>query len=176
MRWMLGASIITLGMLLGGGSMAARMDVKFPSIEGKALSGAAFRAPENFSKRDNLVLVAFLRAQQKDVDTWIPRLEALADSSEGFAFYEFPVLEKMNAVTRFFIYRGMRSGIASERARDRTVTFHIDKGAFKAGLGIVDESTICLFLVRPDGTVIWKSSGTWSAEKENSLREAIGSP
>jgi len=176
MRWTLAVSVLTLGVLLGGESVVAQMDVKFPSIEGKALSGAAFRAPEGFSKKHNLVLVAFLREQQKDVDTWIPRLEALADSSEGFAFYEFPVLDKMNAVARFFIYRGMRGGIPSERARARTVTFHIDKGDFKARLGIIDESKICLFLVRPDGTIIWQSSGTWSRERENALREAIGKP
>jgi hypothetical protein len=152
------------------------MEMKFPSVEGKALTGAAFRAPEGFSKEHNLVLVAFLRDQQKDVDTWIPRLEALADSSEGFAFYEFPVLDKMNAVTRFFIYRGMRGGIPSEKARARTVTFHIDKGDFKTRLGIIDEGRIYEFLVRPDGTIIWQSSGAWSKEKENALREVVGKP
>jgi hypothetical protein len=176
MRQAIVVSTVLLGGLLGGSRMNAQMHMKFPSIEGKALTGSAFRAPEDFGKKRNLVIVAFLREQQKDVDTWIPRLESLADSSGEFAFYEFPVLEKMNPVTRFFIYRGMRSGIDSERARARTVTFHIDKGAFKAALGIVDEGVIRLFLVGPRGDVLWQSSGTWSSEKESSLRESVGSP
>lgn len=175
-RRTIAVSVFLLCAFLGGRSVAAQMEMKFPSVEGKALTGAAFRAPEGFSKEHNLVLVAFLRDQQKDVDTWIPRLEALADSSEGFAFYEFPVLDKMNAVTRFFIYRGMRGGIPSEKARARTVTFHIDKGDFKTRLGIIDEGRIYEFLVRPDGTIIWQSSGAWSKEKENALREVVGKP
>jgi hypothetical protein len=173
-RWMRGALAIMLAVLVGGVAMAAEMTMKFPSIEGKALTGAAFRAPEDFTKDENLVLVAFLREQQKDIDTWIPHLEALADSTAGFAFYEFPVIGKANAVTRFFIYNGMRGGVTSEKARARTVTFYIDKGAFKARLGIVDEGKISLFLVRRDGTIIWQSSGTWSEDKERALREVLG--
>jgi hypothetical protein len=175
-RWTIGALALTLGLLLGGSTVTAQINLKFPSIEGKALTGEAFRAPEDFKKERNLVLVAFLREQQKDVDTWTSRLDTLADSLQGFAFYEFPVLDKMNAIERYVIYHGMRSGVTSEKARARTVTFHIDKAAFKARLGITDEHKICVLLVGRDGTIAWQSSGPWSADKERALWAAVGTP
>ena len=145
----------------------------FPSMQGKALTGKKFEAPADFDAQHNLVIIAFLREQQELVDTWMPRMAALEDSLESFSFYEFPVLPQMNAFTRWFIYQGMRSGVVSEAARERTVTFHLDKEAFKQHLGIETENAIHLFLVGRDGDILWKTTGEWDQMKENDLRGII---
>jgi hypothetical protein len=79
----------------------------------------------------------------------------------------------MNSVSKWFIYRGMRSGITSERARERTVTFHLDKEQFRRDLGIESEDYISVFLVDSEGALIWRGLGEWSQEKEDSLRRAL---
>jgi hypothetical protein len=145
----------------------------FPRVEGKALTGEEFQVPDSLAGDFNLILVAFLREQQEDVDTWIPRADSLESEQEGFTFYEFPVLPEMNAVSRWFIYQGMRSGIASEAARARTVTFHLNKDEFRENLGIESEDYISVFLVDSEGKVIWRTSGTWSQQKEDELREVL---
>lgn len=161
-------------MVTGVALMGAEGESVFPAITGKSLAGEEFRVPKGFTAEHNLVLVAFLREQQKSIDTWIPRMEELEDSNEGFAFYEFPVLPKMNAIAKWWIYQGMRSGIRSEQARARTVTFHIDKAGFKQHLGIATEDSIQVFLLNRDGMILWRSTGEWSRSKEDALRRALG--
>lgn len=146
----------------------------FPRIEGKALTGDKFEVPGDLGRARNLILVAFLREHQEDIDTWIPRADSLEKAFEDFTFYEFPILPEMNAVSRWFIYQGMRSGITSDPARARTVTFHLDKEPFRESLGIESEDYISVFLVNAEGAVLWRATGKWNREKEEDLRRAMG--
>lgn len=157
----------------GGAVMAAEGNTVFPAIEGKALNGDKFRVPHSLGKTYNLVLVAFLREQQAGIDTWIPKLEQMEASDPDFTFYEFPVLPEMNAMARWWIYHGMRSGIRSESARARTVTFHLDKDEFRDNLDIETEGAIRIFLVDGKGEILWKASGRWSADKQGGLIRRI---
>jgi hypothetical protein len=163
----------SLCLLAGAGVLGAEGEMKFPAIEGKALSGVDFKVPDDLTHAHNLILVAFLREQQQDVDTWIPHLERLGESDEEFAFYEFPVLPEMNAVARWWIYHGMRSGINSETARARTVTFHLDKGEFKRRLGIPDESVIRIYLLDAKSNILWQTTGAWSQEKVEDVLQTL---
>ena len=176
MIWLTPVLSVILILLLCTSLVAGDPETRFPSIEGKALTGDKFLAPEDFNKAHNLLLVAFQRTQQEDVDTWIPRLERVEDTNEDFAFYEFPILPEMNAVARWFIYQGMRGGISQERARARTVTFHLDKERFKEQLGIESEDLIQIFLADSTGVIIWRESGIWSEEKEEELLRVLSPP
>ena len=169
MRALAGLWAVSLFILMGEVLMAAEGDPAFPAVEGKALTGEKFQVPASLNKSHNLLLLAFLREQQADIDTWIPRLEQIEESNPEFAFYEFPVLSKMNAMARWWIYHGMRSGIRSETARARTVTFHLDKEELRARLGIESENVIHIFLVDREGTILWRTSGRWSGDKQDSL-------
>jgi hypothetical protein len=166
----IGASVI---LLMTSSVLGSEGSLRFPEVEGKALTGKKFAAPGDLGGRHNLILVAFLREQQEDIDTWIPRGEELEKADSSFTFYEFPVLPEMNSVTRWFIYQGMRSGITSEEARARTVTFHLDKERFMEHLGIESEDYISVFLVDSEGTILWRTAGRWDEEKEAGLKQAL---
>jgi hypothetical protein len=176
MMWPAGLLGIVLTLLTFASLVADPLEVRFPSADGKALTGDKFLVPEDLEKPHNLLLVAFQREQQEDVDTWIPRLERVEDTNEDFAFYEFPILPEMNAVARWFIYQGMRGGISQERARARTITFHLDKERFKEQLGIESEDLIQIFLADSTGVIIWRESGIWSEEKEEELLRVLSPP
>ena len=169
----IGASVI---LLMTSSVLGSEGSLRFPDIEGKALTGDDFEVPGDLGSRHNLILVAFLREQQEDVDTWIPKAEKMEEADSSFAFYEFPVLPEMNRVTRWFIYQGMRSGITSEDARARTVTFHLDKEKFRQHLGIESEEYISVFLVDSEGTLLWRTVGTWDEEKEADLKQTLQRP
>lgn len=147
----------------------ARTTDSFPLVTGKNLNGKTFTFPSDLDKDYNLIAVAFLRRQQADVDTWIPRMEALEAQFPHFAFYEVPTIREMNPFSRWFIYQGMRSGIASPQARRRTVTLHIDKEPFKKALGIQTEQTIFLVLTDRTGKILWQTTDRWSEEKQQQL-------
>lgn len=153
--------------------MTARAEDRFPEVTGKALTGEKVTLPVDLDKPFSLLAVAFLREQQADVDTWIPKMEMIEDEREDFAFYEIPTIKEMGPFRRWFIYRGMRGGIPAERARARTVTLHIEKAPFTKALGIEDEGKIYLFLVDAEGRVVWRSEGTWSPEKQADLLEQL---
>ena len=146
---------------------------RFPEVTGKALTGEEVTLPTDLEKPYTLLAVAFLRQQQADVDTWIPNMEKIEDAREDFAFYEIPTIREMGGIRRWFIYRGMRGGIPSERARARTVTLHIDKAPFRKELGIETEDSIYLFLLDAEGAVVWRTQGEWSPEKEAELRKQL---
>ncbi|HOQ05739.1 MAG TPA: hypothetical protein PKY88_11055 [Anaerohalosphaeraceae bacterium] len=141
----------------------------FPTVTGRNLTGQSFTFPDNLRKDYNLIAVAFLRQQQADVDTWIAQMEPLEAQLPSFAFFEVPTIRKMNPFSRWFIYQGMRGGIPSQAARQRTVTLHIDKEPFKKALGIESEETIYLFLTDRTGKILWQTSGSWSEDKHQQL-------
>ena len=173
MVWFVRAFSLVLTLALFTSLVAADEDLRFPVIEGKALTGDRFVVPDSLVKPNNVLLVAFLREQQEDIDTWMPRLEKTEDAGQGFAVYEFPILGEMNPVTRWFIYQGMRGGITSKRARARTVTFHLDKEEFRKALGIATEDSIQVFLADSTGKVLWRDSGVWSEAKEREMLKAV---
>ena len=146
----------------------------FPSLTFSNLNGQEVAMPGGLAgERANLVLVAFLQKQQKDVDTWLKPLPAIQRAYPGFRYYELPTIKRMNALVRYFIANGMRGGIPDKEQRGRTITLHIDKEPFKKALGITSESTIHAFLIDKSGKVLWRQEGLFTEAKGKSLEDAL---
>jgi hypothetical protein len=88
-------------------------------------------------------------------------------------YYELPTIYEMPSISRTFINEGMRAGIPDQTARERTITLYIDKDEFKSALGISSEDEISLFLVDKQGSIIWRSSGTYMKEKAKDLEAVL---
>jgi uncharacterized surface protein with fasciclin (FAS1) repeats len=147
----------------------AARDRHFPAIQGTNLEGRTFDLPGDFEGDYNLVLVAFKRQQQRDVDTWMPLAEQLSRQHDGFVCYELPVLAREWSVVRGFIDGGMRSGIPSQETRERTITVYTDKASFRAPLEIVTEDRIHAFLVARGGKLLWSQAGPCSTAAAGEL-------
>ena len=145
----------------------------FPDVEGSNLNGQKFRLPQDLEGRVNIVLVAFQREQQADIDTWIPALDSLVQGQSDLFYYELPTISRMNPVIRWFITRGMRGGIEDPEARHRTITLFIDKEPFREALNIPQEDAIYILLVDPQGHVLWRTEGVYSDDKGRELRQAV---
>ncbi len=146
----------------------------FPSLTFANLNGQEVSMPGGLAgERSNLVLVAFLQEQQKDVDTWLKPLPAIQQAHPWFRYYELPTIKRMNGLVRFFINNGMKSGIPDKQQRERTITLYIDKEPFKKALGIVSESTIYAFLIDKSGKVLWRQEGLFTEAKGKSLVAAL---
>ncbi|GAC1350913.1 MAG: hypothetical protein NVSMB27_38010 [Ktedonobacteraceae bacterium] len=141
----------------------------FPKVSGENLERRKFTFPDDFEKDWNLVIIAFQREQQDDVDTWTPMVQRLTQQYKDLAYYELPTISAMNSVFQWFINSGMRSGISDRSARAATVTLYIDKEPFKRALEIPDEEHIYTLLVDGAGNILWRESGLWTQEKENDL-------
>jgi hypothetical protein len=146
---------------------------RFPVVKTSNLDGKDFTLPRDFEGGLNLIFIAFQRRQQEDVDTWLPLARQLEATDSSLRSYELPTIRRGNPLMRWMINRGMASGIDDPRARASTLTLYLDKSAFRRSLAIVSEEEITVLLVERDGEIDWRSTGTWSAEKEKSLRRVL---
>jgi len=149
--------------------------VQFPNVSGENLERRKFTFPQDFEKEKNLVTIAFQREQQNDVDTWTPMVQRLLTEHADLAYYELPTISALNPVFQWFINNGMRSGIPDRSARAATVTLYLDKEPFKDALVIQTEAQIYILLVDGNGKILWRESGLWLPEKENSLMVLLSS-
>lgn len=148
--------------------------IHFPAVTGRSLTGRTYHLPADFEGEPNLVLVAFKRRQQVDVDTWTPHLRALAARHSNLRVYELPTLGHGYRWMRGFIDGGMRRGIPDSTVRAATITLYIDKTPFRDTLGIADENRIRVLLVNRTGRILWRAEGPCTAEAEADLEKVLG--
>jgi hypothetical protein len=147
--------------------------VVFPTVQGTNLEGKEYILPRDFEGRCNLLFVAFKREQQEMVDTWVPAARYLGSTYPELRYYELPTIKHLNAMTRWFINRGMRGGIPDPAARAATITLYIDKEPFRRALSIESEETITILLLDRAGHVLWRSEGPRTDETTRELNEAV---
>ncbi len=145
----------------------------FPTLTAFNLAEQRVTLPGDLSGERNLLLIAFQRWQQEEVDTWTGLAAQLGSDHRGFQFYELPTLEPGNPLSRWFINQGMRSGIRDLESRRRTITLYLDKKAFRRALDLPDEKQIHVLLVGRDGTVYWRAAGRLNEDNARSLRAML---
>ena len=135
---------------------------RFPRVEGTNLEGRKFSLPADFESEYSVVLIAFKREQQADVETWMPFLRQPQFAQHGARVYELPTLSRSYRMIRGFIDGGMARGIADKATREATITLYIDKTPFKRALAIASEDCITTMLVTRAGRVLWRGDGKFS--------------
>src|SRR5689334_18500686 len=145
----------------------------FPRVEGSNLEGDHFVLPADFGGELNVVLVAFKREQQHDVDTWMPFLKRIAEANPRLRVYELPTLGRRYRLMRSFIDGGMRSGIPDRAVRAATITLYIDKSPFRRALGLPDEDRIYVLLVDREGRVHWRTDGAFDPTAAVELESTV---
>jgi hypothetical protein len=146
---------------------------RFPRVEGSNLEGRRFALPGDFEAEYNVVLVAFRREQQADVDSWLPFLRQQQLSERGIRVYELPTLNRSYRLMRGFIDGGMARGIPEKATREATITLYIDKSAFKKALAISSEERIITLIVARDGRVLWRADGRFAPAAGAELAGAL---
>src|SRR5674476_980794 len=147
---------------------------RFPRVEGSNLEGEHFTLPTDFKGELNVVLIAFAREQQRDVDGWMPFLKTIAEARSDVRVYEIPTLGRRYRLMRAFINGAMRRGIADQAVRAATVTLYIDKAPFRGALNLPDEDRIYVLLVDREGKVHWRAAKGRLVDIERDGRRANG--
>lgn len=147
--------------------------VRFPTVAGRNLEGTRFQLPADLGAPLSVILIAFKREQQADVDSWMPRLGGIAARDSGVRVYELPTLNRGYSFMRSFIDGGMARGIPSRATREATITLYIDKGPFKRALDIRNEDQIVVLLVDRAGRVHWRTDGSYRSAAADELELAI---
>jgi len=144
-------------------------DVRFPPVMGMNLAGADVRLPEDLQGRRNLLVIAFRRSQQEDVDTWLPFADESMRRHSDVRFFELPVLATGYRLARPWIDGGMRAGIPDPGVRARTITLYLDKAWFRGVLELPSEDRIYALIADRTGHVVARADGVFTAAKAATL-------
>ena len=132
----------------------------FPTIEATALDGRAWRLPDDLD-RTSVLILAFQRWQQSEVDDWIEELGALGCPHPIF---EIPTIGRRYRWMRSFIDGGMRAGIQDPVVRARTLTAYTDVRRVLRALGVQDDQHVVVTKVSAGCAVVLRHQGTYDAE------------
>ncbi len=146
---------------------------RFPVIEAETLRGRRLRLPDQLKGERNLLLVAYEREQQADIDTWLAVLETMADSIPAFAYYELPTIGNNFKFMRAVIDGGMKQGIPDRVQRDRTITLYLDVDWFRKQIGTAAEPGIAALLVDREGLIVARWYGRYEEAAGTALRAAL---
>lgn len=147
----------------------------FPRVTASNLEKQRFVLPRDFAGDRNIVVIAYKRRQQADVDTWIPWLNRIVAARRDVRWYELPTISKTTGtLLGWFIDRGMRRGIADIRQRRRTITLYLDKDRFRKTLGLPDgEDMIHILVVTRRGDILGRASGRFSDAGAAAIKAAL---
>lgn len=141
-----------------------------PALQSKDLNGRELTLPHDLPGERTLLIVAFEREQQSDVDTWTTGLK-LAGSN--LPWFELPVIENPGALARWFISGGMRRGIKDQALWQHVVTLYTRKADFKTALGITSEKSVQVLVVDRQGQVLERVIGDYSAVEAGKLMRPL---
>jgi hypothetical protein len=150
-------------------------EITFPEVSGKNLKRKKYRFPQDFPAPLNIVLMAFQRYQQLEINTWLPFVGQLDSEYEDLTYLEFPVIYQMGPIGQFMLNEGMRAGIPDQKARESTITLYVDKTQFMGQMQIKSEDAIQIFLVTGEGKVLWHETGVFTDEKADAIMKVVQS-
>ncbi len=162
--------LISLSLMLTSLPLQAQQMV-FPRVDTADLNGRTLSFPNQFPADPTLVLVAFKRRHQDNLDRWIAAMDL--KTPDAPVWLEMPVIANYGALWRGFIDNGMRSGITATADRAKVFTIYVSPDRFRSFFGMPTDEDIYLMVVEQDGTVRAVVRGDHTAEKEAILRKAL---
>jgi hypothetical protein len=152
-------------------AMAETAGSVFPTITAQDLNGRTATFPEQMPGERTVVLIAFHRRQQQELDVWIDKLGL--NKKDAPAWIEMPVVPNYGSIWRAFVDNGMRSGIITTEARARVFTVYGSRDEFRSKLNLPSDEQVYVLVVGEDGAVVARADGQYSDAKAGSIRSAL---
>jgi len=140
----------------------SNMGKRFPEVSAESLAKTRESIPGSARGKVTLVVVAFLRETQAQLDSWLSPFVQQFGDREGFTFYEVPMISSGYKFMRFIIDNGMRAGLP-EKKHKHVVTMYGDVQRYTDELGL-DPRSGYAFLLDKEGIIRWEGQGFATAE------------
>ncbi|MEM6649073.1 MAG: hypothetical protein AAF603_02365 [Pseudomonadota bacterium] len=140
----------------------------FPTLTAKDLNKREVTLPQGLPGDPSVVMLAFYRKQQDDLNTWINGMNLKAEDAPPWV--ELPVVGWHNRLFSRYIDNGMRSGITATEDRARTITIYRGRSWLLEPLGLSETDRVYVLVVRQNGEVLLTLEGTYSEEKATQVR------
>lgn len=164
------ALLVLVTAEIGGKAPSNPVGSVLPSVVGSSLDGREVRFPEDLAGKPAVLLVAYRRGTQADVDRWMAFLKA---KHPDIAFYEVPTITGVVwRAMQGWIDGGMRGGVPKENWA-RVVTLYGDAHILKGFLGDHGGFTTHVTAANPEGKVVWFHADGYSDAAAISLDAAL---
>ena len=151
------------------------MDVaRFPAVAGEALDGTPFAVPRDLAGARTVALVGFALDQRAEVESWGPYLDGLVRARPGVRARLFAAMGNLPKFARGAVLGTMRLALQAPELRASTIPLFTDAAGLSRALGLADRAHLALFLLEPDGTIVWRGSGGYTAAAAAELDAALG--
>jgi hypothetical protein len=137
-----------------------------PALAGRDLSGRAVRLPDDLPAAPTLLLVGFLREQQRDLDAWAAALPDV----DVLEVVLIPADQERRAS---LIEGGMSLFARDPDVRTRTWCLYGDVQAAVTSLGVPDRSAVLAIVAGPDGAVQAMAAGPPTTTAVQALEAAL---
>jgi len=156
-----------------GRTPAELLGKTLPSVVGNSLEGNPVRFPEDQRGQRVLLLVAYRRGTQADIDRWIGWVRREAPD---LLFYEVPAIAGLAwRPMAGWIDSGMRGGVPRE-SWSKVATLYADAPRLKEFLGDSGGYRTHALLLDAEGKVLWYDDRGFTDEGAASLAAALASP
>lgn len=142
----------------------------FPTLPVRDLEGRIVDLPSALPGPYDVLVLAFRRGQQPDVDGWRAAVTAMERKDVGF--WEIPVISGAWQPLRGWIDGGMARAIPDIAIRTHTLTAYTDTRAVRRALGIGGPGQVAAVLVA-GGMVCWTAFGPVTPRAVAGLQEAL---
>ncbi len=150
--------------------------VVFPTVTSDALDKQRITLPAGLEGEANLLLLSFSREQSNQLESWTAPAQALQHTNMHFHAYRIPVADPANALFRWWANASLKSEETDPQLWHWEVPIYVDKDAFRDQLGIADERSVVALLVDRSGRILWRATGTSTAESRAALMAAVTTP
>ncbi len=142
-----------------------------PAVSASTLGKQVVQWPQGLPAERTLLLIAFSRSQQPDIESWVKGMQLKAMHAP--AWFEVPMINNPGRLGRWFIDNGMRRGIVSIEERAHVVTIYADKKAMMRQMGLTDETTVHAVVVDRDGKIHAHASGVFTLQAATDIRAKL---
>lgn len=145
---------------------------KFPTIKAETLSQEKVVFPDITENKYALILIAFKRQTQGQVDSWLDPFIKEFGENKQVTFYEIPMISNNWKWMSQWIDSGMRSGVPKYK-HNHVATYYGPLSSYFEYFEIKNSKLCYSFLLDKTGHIIWKNQGAATKETFNELRDLV---
>ena len=141
-----------------------RIGEKFPKIEGELLSTKAISLPGHCKGKVAVLIVAFKRGSQPQIDSWTKPLLKEFSMHDDFRFIEIPMISNFYSWMSNYIDNGMRKGIVPSMHKN-VMTYYGPLNDYFTYFGVDDKKLCYVFLIDREGIIQFMAKGEAQSDK-----------
>ncbi len=176
---MLRIGTLSLFCFLAATGMQAQVGKTFPKLSGETLDGVALTMPDAGKGKYTLVGMAHSSDAEQDLQTWIDPIyqkyiakSGLMDAAEDVNVYFIPMFSG-SSLPFYDKSKNKMKETTQKDLQGHVIFYKGEITSYKTELSIEKKDTPYIYLLDPQGKVVYTTNGNWTEAKMDAIDDAI---